>query len=253
MIDLDLRIALHRDADLVGEPSPDLLDQLAVRRDRQRRQRAGMFAAALGVVVIAAAVPVGSSFLTQSDSGPAIEITDPAPSTTREAPIPAPAPSPNGDPLGTVVEPPPVPEGAAPSVTQQARVVSPEELLYFYAPSRNIACEMAQDHATCQIMKRNFERPTKPSDCEWDYGESFGVEGEARAEWLCMSDTVFGARRLRTRLRRAHQQRPRDVRERHVRNDLFHLQRLPRIRVVPGRIPPVLTTEGSFEPTCNAG
>ena len=86
-----------------------------------------------------------------------------------------------------------MPEGAAPSVTQQARVVSPDELLYFHAPSGNIACEMAQDHATCQIMERNFERPTKPADCEWDYGETFGVEGEARGELLCVSDTVFGA------------------------------------------------------------
>jgi|tagenome__1003787_1003787.scaffolds.fasta_scaffold20083421_1 hypothetical protein len=87
MNDLDLRIALHRDAELVGEPAPDLLEQLAVRRDKQRRQRAGMFAAALGVVVIAAGIPVGSSLLTQSDSGPAVEVTvDPTPPTTPATP-----------------------------------------------------------------------------------------------------------------------------------------------------------------------
>ena len=186
MNDLDLRTALHRDADLVGEPNPDLLGQLAVRRDKQRRQRAGMLAAALGVVVIAAGIPVGSSLLTQSDPGPAVEITGPAPTVTPE-------PSPIVDPSRSVVEPPPLPEVTIPSVTQQARVVSPDELLYFHAPSGNIACEMAQDHATCQIMERNFERPTKPADCEWDYGETFGVEGEARGELLCVSDTVFGA------------------------------------------------------------
>ena len=60
-------------------------------------------------------------------------------------------------------------------------------------PSRNIACEMAQDHAVCQIMERTFEQPPKPSDCEYDYGETIEIKGDVRAELLCVSDTVFGA------------------------------------------------------------
>ena len=75
MNDLDLRTALHRDAELVGSPSPDLLDQLVQRRRHQQRQRAGVFAAVLGVVVIAAGIPVGQSLLARSDSNPASETT----------------------------------------------------------------------------------------------------------------------------------------------------------------------------------
>jgi hypothetical protein len=85
MNDLDLRTALHRDADLVGEPSPDLLDQLVRRRQHQRRQRAGMLTSALAVVVIAAGIPIGTSLLARSDGGPA---TDPTPTVGTEAPTP---------------------------------------------------------------------------------------------------------------------------------------------------------------------
>jgi hypothetical protein len=86
MNDLDLRTALHRDADLVGEPSPDLLDQLVRRRQHQRRQRAGMLTSALAVVVIAAGIPIGTSLLARSDGGPATETTvNPTPSVPHSA------------------------------------------------------------------------------------------------------------------------------------------------------------------------
>jgi hypothetical protein len=92
MNDLDLRTALHRDADLVGEPSPDLLDQLVRRRQHQRRQRAGMLTSALAVVVIAAGIPIGTSLLARSDGAPASETTvdDPTPSVSPEV-VPTPA------------------------------------------------------------------------------------------------------------------------------------------------------------------
>jgi hypothetical protein len=94
MNDLDLRTALHRDAELVGEPSPDLLDQLVQRRQHQRRQRAGMLTAGLAVVVIAAGIPIGTSLLARSDGGPATETTVVlTPSVTPEA-VPTPTPTP---------------------------------------------------------------------------------------------------------------------------------------------------------------
>jgi hypothetical protein len=101
MNDLDLRAALHRDADLVGEPAPDLLDQLSRRRQHQQRQRAGFLAVGLAVVVIGAGIPVASSFMTQSDAGPA---TDPTPSISTEGPPTTAAPT----TTPTVVVPPPV-------------------------------------------------------------------------------------------------------------------------------------------------
>jgi hypothetical protein len=187
MNDLDLRAALHRDAELAGEPSPDLLDRLLSRRQaQQRRQRAGIVATALAVAVIAAGIPVGQSLLAQGDRSP----VDQAPVTTAPSVDPTPTEVPEPTPVQEVS---PAPPEGTPSTTQLTRVVSADEPHYFQAPSGNIACEMAQDHVTCQIGERTFEQPAKPSDCEWDYGESIGVEGEAPAEFLCMSDTVFGA------------------------------------------------------------
>jgi hypothetical protein len=100
MNDLDLRTALHRDADLVGSPSPDLLDQLVRRRQLQRRQRAGMLTSALAVVVIAAGIPISTSLLARSDSGPATETTvDPTPTVSVEVtPTPTPVPTPEVNP-----------------------------------------------------------------------------------------------------------------------------------------------------------
>lgn len=101
MNDLDLRAALHRDADLVGEPAPDLLDQLARRGDQQRRRRAGLLAAGLSVAVIGAAVPVAATFMTHADSGPAVQTTDePMPTTFPDSPtpeVPEVSPTPSSD------------------------------------------------------------------------------------------------------------------------------------------------------------
>jgi hypothetical protein len=101
MNDLDLHAALHRDADLAGEPSPDLLDQLVRRRIHQRRRRTAVLATVAGVLVIGAGIPVGQSFLTSSDTRPATQTTveptpsvTPAPSVSPEVPPPAVTPVP---------------------------------------------------------------------------------------------------------------------------------------------------------------
>ena len=128
MNDLDLRIALQRDADLVGEPSPDLLDQLAQRRQRQHRQRAGMFTAGLAVAVIAAGIPIGASFMTRSDGGLA---TDPSPTVSIEAPAPAPAPAPSSA----------APSSAALSSAAPSVAPVPEPVVdAFPPPTEPVAC-----------------------------------------------------------------------------------------------------------------
>lgn len=105
MNDLDLRAALHRDADLAGEPSPDLLDQLVRRRVHQRRRRTAVLATVAGVLVIGAGIPVGQSFLTSSGTQPATQTTveptpsvAPTPSVSPEAPPPAATPTPTTTP-----------------------------------------------------------------------------------------------------------------------------------------------------------
>ena len=106
MNDLDLRTALHRDADLVGEPSPDLLEQLGQRRRRERRQRFGVGGAVLAVLVIAAGIPLGQSLAGGSD-GTAV---DPGPTVTTPAPTPTPV-APTTAPAPPVVETPPPTSG----------------------------------------------------------------------------------------------------------------------------------------------
>lgn len=114
MNDLDLRTALHRDADLVGAPSPDLLEQLGQRRQQQRRQRAGVLSAVAAVVVIAAGIPVGQSLFTRSESTTA---TDPIVTTSAPATPTAPA-LPTTTPVVPTPSATPTTE-AAPAVTTQ--------------------------------------------------------------------------------------------------------------------------------------
>jgi hypothetical protein len=125
MNDLDLRTALHRDADLVGAPPADLLDQLARRRQHERRQRAGMLTAAAAVVVIAAGIPVGASLLTRSDSAPATRPADTTPSTTSSA-APTPPPPAAPAPPVEVSQPPMTPvEPETPATTPAAEDAAP--------------------------------------------------------------------------------------------------------------------------------
>ncbi|NDI49272.1 hypothetical protein [Goekera deserti] len=120
MNDHDLELALQRDADLVGEPAPDLLDQLSRRRSDQRRQRIGGLAAVAAVVVLAAGVPLGLSAAARS-GGPAAEPTttvSPAAPTSPTAPTPVPTPSAApATPVPTTASAPATPSGttAAPS------------------------------------------------------------------------------------------------------------------------------------------
>ena len=81
MNDADLSAALHRDAELAGSPPADLISQLTRRRQHQRRQRAGVAAAVLGVVVVAGGVPLGLSLLDRPDGGTATTPSTPTSST----------------------------------------------------------------------------------------------------------------------------------------------------------------------------
>jgi hypothetical protein len=59
----ELRDALRRDAELVGEPPSDLLERVEDLRRRSTRHRAGVVASAVGVALVVAAIPVGGALL----------------------------------------------------------------------------------------------------------------------------------------------------------------------------------------------
>jgi hypothetical protein len=118
----DLRTALHRDADLVGEPAVDLLDQLVRRRSHQRRTRVAVIGAVAAVVIIAAGIPVGASLMTRSDGGPATQTVEPTPPSVTSSAAPT-TPS-----IEVTPSEPPVVASEAPDTQAQATspVVDPD-------------------------------------------------------------------------------------------------------------------------------
>ena len=159
MNDLDLRTALHRDADLVGEPSPDLLDQLVRRRQHQRRQRAGMVTSALAVVVIAAGIPIGTSLLARSDGGPA---TDPTPTVSTEAPAPStatPAPPTTATPSSAAPTPTATPTAAV-EADPAALVLGPDGI-------SSLKLGMSRDQAEATGLVEPFRNEPNSDQCLW--------------------------------------------------------------------------------------
>jgi hypothetical protein len=168
MNDLDLRTALHRDADLVGEPSPDLLDQLVRRRQHQRRQRAGMLTSAVAVVVIAAGIPIGTSLLARSDGGPA---TDPTPTVSTEAPTPStatPAPATTAPPSSAVPAPTPT---AAVEAEPAAPVLGPDGL-------GSLRLGMTRDQAEATGLVEPFRNEPSSTQCLWSSALTGAPAGE---------------------------------------------------------------------------
>jgi hypothetical protein len=166
MNDLDLRTALHRDADLVGEPSPDLLDQLVRRRQHQRRQRAGMLTSAVAVVVIAAGIPIGTSLLARSDGGPA---TDPTPTVSTEAPTPStatPAPATTAPPSSPAATP-----TAAPEADSAAPVLGPDGL-------GSLKLGMTRDQAEATGLVEPFRNEPSSTQCLWSSALTGAPAGE---------------------------------------------------------------------------
>jgi hypothetical protein len=146
---LDLRTALDRDADLVGEPSPDLLDQLVSRRRRQRRQRAGILATAAAVVLIGGGIPVVSSLTMTADVAPATQPTTASapPATTEAAPTTSadPAPSSSADPT---------PAPASTSPEPAALVLGPDGL-----GSLELGMSLGEAEATGMLEPRAGDWP----------------------------------------------------------------------------------------------
>ena len=63
---------------------------------------------------------------------------------------------------------------------------------FFQSPSGNIVCSMARTGAVCEIAEHTFSPPTKPSDCELDYGTMISAQATEPASFVCHGDTAFG-------------------------------------------------------------
>ncbi len=83
----ELRDALRRDAELVGEPPSDLLERVEELRRHSSRRRVGVAATVCAVALVVAVVPVGGALLDGPGGGNAAAPAD-APASA-DAPAPA--------------------------------------------------------------------------------------------------------------------------------------------------------------------
>lgn len=64
----------------------------------------------------------------------------------------------------------------------------------FRTPSSNIHCMIAIEGSRadlrCDLLTNEGKTPPKPADCQFDYGNAFGMEPSGKATRLCVSDTV---------------------------------------------------------------
>ena len=104
--------------------------------------------------------------------------TTTAEATATTAPQPAQPDEPAAKP-GPGQKPPPEP--------------APQELTTFSTPSGNIGCVMNPEYVRCDIRRRDWKPPPRPSDCELDFGSGIELADEKRAHLVCAGDTTLGA------------------------------------------------------------
>ncbi len=77
--------------------------------------------------------------------------------------------------------------GAPPSPT----VTEVDEAI-FRTPSKNIACALTSKSVRCDIIRKDWQPPPKPADCELDWGFGLFIQN-GRANIICAGDSVIGA------------------------------------------------------------
>jgi uncharacterized protein DUF6636 len=63
----------------------------------------------------------------------------------------------------------------------------------FQSPSKNIGCFIDRSGVRCDIAKRSWSPPPKPSSCNLDYGQGVSVGRRGRARYVCAGDTALGS------------------------------------------------------------
>jgi hypothetical protein len=73
---------------------------------------------------------------------------------------------------------------------------SAQALTSFHSPSGNIRCSILRSGVRCDIQRKDWQPPPKPSSCEFDWGGSIGLTRRGKAHFLCVSDAVEPGRKL---------------------------------------------------------
>ena len=87
---------------------------------------------------------------------------------------------------------PPEPVPATPSLSASPAVVDEAG---FVSPSGNIGCYLDRDGARCDIVRKNWQPPPAPDDCDLDWGAGVSVHKAEEASFTCAGDTVLGGKR----------------------------------------------------------
>jgi hypothetical protein len=73
-------------------------------------------------------------------------------------------------------------------------IVVATEPTQFTSPSGNIGCALGPaGFARCHIDEADWQPPPKPADCQASWGKDLAVTAGSTAEFVCTSDSVWGA------------------------------------------------------------
>jgi hypothetical protein len=64
----------------------------------------------------------------------------------------------------------------------------------FESPTRNIACEIMNNYARCDIHSHSWKPPARPATCHLAYGDSLEVGSRGQANFTCHGDTTFDSK-----------------------------------------------------------
>jgi hypothetical protein len=91
-------------------------------------------------------------------------------------------------------EPPPTPASAGFGNAPTPSAVTVTEA-NFLSPSGNIGCYVDKDSARCDIVKKSWEPPPAPTDCELDWAGGISLYQAGEPKFTCAGDTVLGAKK----------------------------------------------------------
>jgi hypothetical protein len=61
----------------------------------------------------------------------------------------------------------------------------------FESPSKNIVCALTADSVRCDIVRKDWQAPSKPSSCQLDWGYGVYLDHD-KVTFVCAGDTLVG-------------------------------------------------------------
>lgn len=72
-------------------------------------------------------------------------------------------------------------------------IISPAHALtFFQSPSGNIGCALSKQSVRCDVARKFWRPPPKPSSCPVDWGNGLTLGRQGKPRYTCAGDTVLG-------------------------------------------------------------